>query len=87
MARPGFLTATVLAFAHTVSEFGVVLMIGGNIPGETRVLSVASYDHVETLGYNRAHIISAGMLVFSFVGLVTLFLVNGRLGRSHRHRP
>ncbi len=84
LARPGFLTATVLAFAHTVGEFGVVLMIGGNIPGETRVLSVAIYDHVETLAYNQAHILSAGMLAFSFVVLLTLYLVNGRLNRSHR---
>ena len=84
LARPGFLTATVLAFAHTVGEFGVVMMIGGNIPGETRVLSVAIYDHVETLEYNQAHILSGGMLVFSFVVLVVLYLVNGRLNRSHR---
>lgn len=78
LARPGFLTAAVLGFAHTVGEFGVVLMIGGNIPGETKVLSVAIYDHVETLEYDQAHILSAGMMVFSFVVLLTLYLVNGR---------
>ena len=83
MSRPGFLTAAVLAFAHTMGEFGVVLMIGGNIPGETKVLSVAIYDHVETLEYDQAHILSAGMLVFAFTVLVTLYLINGRLNRNH----
>lgn len=82
LARPGFLTATVLGFAHTVGEFGVVLMIGGNIPGETKVLSVAIYDHVETLEYDQAHILSAGMVGFAFVVLLTLYLLNGRLHRS-----
>lgn len=84
LARPGFLTAAVLSFAHTVGEFGVVLMIGGNIPGETKVLSVAIYDHVETLEYDHAHLLAAGMLVFSFVVLLTLYLLNGRLNRKHR---
>lgn len=84
LARPGFLTAAVLSFAHTVGEFGVVLMIGGNIPGETKVLSVAIYDHVETLEYAQAHLLSASMLAFSFVVLVTLYLVNGRFNRKHR---
>ena len=83
MSRPGFLTAAVLAFAHTMGEFGVVLMIGGNIPGETKVLSVAIYDHVETLEYSQAHILSAGMLIFAFTVLVTLYLINGRLNRDH----
>lgn len=82
LARPGFLTAMVLGFAHTVGEFGVVLMIGGNIPGETKVLSVAIYDHVETLEYGQAHILSAGMVGFAFLVLVTLYLVNGHLSRS-----
>lgn len=82
LARPGFLTAAVLTFAHTVGEFGVVLMIGGNIPGETRVLSVAIYDHVETLEYGQAHLLAAGMLTFSFVVLMMLYLLNGRQGRS-----
>lgn len=81
LARPGFLTAAVLSFAHTVGEFGAVLMIGGNIPGETRVLSVAIYDHVEMLEYDQAHLLSAGMLGFAFVVLVSLYLLNGRLSR------
>lgn len=78
LARPGFLTAAVLTFAHTIGEFGVVLMIGGNIPGETRVLSVAIFDHVEALEYTQAHWLSAGMLAFSFVVLVSLYALNGR---------
>jgi molybdate transport system permease protein len=82
MARSGFLTATVLGFAHTVGEFGVVLMIGGNIPGETRVLSVAIYDHVETLEYAQAHILSIGMIGFAFFVLLLLYLVNGRINRN-----
>lgn len=82
LARPGFLTAAVLAFAHTVGEFGVVLMIGGNIPGETKVLSVAIYDHVETLEYDQAHLLSGGMIFFSFLVLLTLYLVNGRIERG-----
>ncbi|WP_144777743.1 molybdate ABC transporter permease subunit [Marinobacter maritimus] len=79
LARSGFLTAGVLTFAHTIGEFGVVLMIGGNIPGETKVLSVAIYDHVESLEYTQAHWLAAGMVVFSFVVLVTLYSLNGRL--------
>ena len=82
LARPGFLTAAVLGFAHTVGEFGVVLMIGGNIPGETKVLSVAIYDHVESLEYTQAHWLAGGMMVFSFLVLLTLYLVNGRLESS-----
>ncbi|WP_404361649.1 molybdate ABC transporter permease subunit [Marinobacter sp.] len=78
LARSGFLTAAVLTFAHTVGEFGVILMIGGNIPGETRVLSVAIYDHVESMEYARAHWLAAGLLAFSFVVLVSLYLINGR---------
>lgn len=84
LARPGFLTAAVLCFAHTIGEFGVVLMIGGNIPGETKVLSVAIYDHVETLEYSQAHLLAGGMLLFSFVVLVILYLVNGRLNRGQQ---
>jgi molybdate transport system permease protein len=84
LARPGFLTAAVLSFAHTVGEFGVVLMIGGNIPGETKVLSVAIYDHVETLEYDQAHLLAAGMLAFSFLVLLTLYLLNGRVTRIHQ---
>lgn len=73
LARPGFITATVLGFAHTVGEFGVVLMIGGNIPGQTRVVSVQIYDHVEALEYGQAHGLAAGMLLFSFVILLSLY--------------
>ncbi len=72
-ARPGFLTASILTFAHTVGEFGVVLMIGGNIPGETRVASVQIYDHVEALEYLQAQRLSAVMLVFSFLVLLALY--------------
>lgn len=82
MCRPGFLTAAVLTFAHTVGEFGVVLMIGGNIPGETKVLSVAIYDHVETLEYAQAHWLAGGMVLVSFLVLVALYLVNGRIGKE-----
>ena len=76
LARPGFVTASVLGFAHTVGEFGVVLMIGGNIPGQTRVLSVAIYDHVEAGEFAQAHQLAAGMVAFALVVLVTLYLVN-----------
>lgn len=81
LARPGFLTGAVLGFAHTVGEFGVVLMIGGNIPGETKVLSVAIYDYVETLQWTQAHVLAAGMLVFSFAVILSVMLVEKRLGR------
>lgn len=79
LARPGFLTASVLGFAHTVGEFGVVLMIGGNIPGATRVLSVALYGHVEAMDYSKAHVLAAGMVGFGFVVMLLLYLLNGRL--------
>lgn len=78
LARPGLLTASVLGFAHTVGEFGVVLMIGGNIPGQTRVLSVAVYEHVEATEFAQAHRLAAGMVVFALVVLVTLYVVNRR---------
>ena len=78
LARPGYLTATVMGFAHTVGEFGVVLMIGGNIPNKTRVVSVQIYDHVEALEYTQAHWLSGGMLVFSFLVLLALYAFNGR---------
>jgi len=81
LARRGFLTAATLGFAHTLGEFGVVLMIGGNIPGRTRVVSIAIYDHVETLSYSEAHVLAAVLLVFSFVVLLSVFIVNRRLGR------
>ncbi|GAB4415257.1 MAG: molybdate ABC transporter permease subunit [Sideroxydans sp.] len=73
LALPGFLTAGILTFAHTVGEFGVVLMIGGNLPGQTRVASVQIYDHVEALEYTQAHHLSAVMLVFSFLVLLALY--------------
>ena len=72
-AKRGFLTGSVLTFAHTVGEFGVVLMMGGNIPGETRVLSIAIYEHVETLNYDAAHAMALGVLVFSFVSLWAVY--------------
>jgi len=75
----GFLTASVLTFAHTIGEFGVVLMVGGNIPGETRVISIAIYEHVETLRYAEAHTLAAGLLLFSFAVLVFVYVFNRRL--------
>jgi len=78
LARPGFLTAAVLGFAHTLGEFGVVLMIGGNIPGETRVASIAIYDHVEGLEFSQAHGLSATLLVISFLLLITVYGLNRR---------
>lgn len=78
LARPGFLTACVLGFAHTIGEFGVVLMIGGNIPGATQVLSIAIYEHVEVLDYANAHILSAALVLLSFLMLVTVYALNGR---------
>ncbi len=79
MASRGYLTAIVLGFAHTLGEFGVVLMVGGNIPGRTKVLSIAIYDHVEVLEYTQAHVLSAGLLVFSFLVLLMVYTVNRRL--------
>lgn len=73
LARPGFITAAILGFAHTVGEFGVVLMIGGNIPDKTRVVSVQIYDHVEAMEYAQAHWLAGAMLVFSFVVLLALY--------------
>ncbi len=81
LAKPGLLTATVLSFAHTVGEFGVVLMIGGNIPGQTRVVSTQIYGHVEAMEYTQAHWLAAGMLVFSFVVLVLLACLKRRSDR------
>lgn len=83
LARPGFLTAAVLGFAHTIGEFGVVLMIGGNIPGQTQVLSIAIYDHVETLEYGQAHWLSAGLLLLSFLMLVSVYALNRRFSVVH----
>lgn len=76
LALRGYLTAVVLGFAHTIGEFGVVLMVGGNIPGQTRVISIAIYEHVETLAYDQANVLSAGLLIFSFVVLLGVYIVN-----------
>jgi molybdate transport system permease protein len=76
LARSGFITAAVLGFAHTVGEFGVVLMIGGNIPGETGVLSIAIYDHVEAMEYGQAHWLAGGLLLTSFLMLVFVYIFN-----------
>lgn len=84
LARPGFMTATVLGFAHTVGEFGVVLMIGGNIPGQTRVMSVAIYDLVETQRWTEAHILAGGMVVFAFAVITTMMVLEKRIGRARR---
>lgn len=84
LARPGFLTGAVLGFAHTVGEFGVVLMIGGNIPGETKVLSVAIYDFVETLRWTEAHILAGGMVAFAFAVILAMMLLEKRMSRIGR---
>ena len=82
LALPGFLTASILTFAHTVGEFGVVLMIGGNIPGVTRVASVQIYDHVEGMEYLQAHRLSAVMVIFSFMVLLALYAWRPRPGKA-----
>ena len=76
LARSGFITAAVLGFAQTVGEFGVVLMIGGNIPGETGVLSIAIYDHVEAMEYGQAHLLAGGLLITSFLMLIFVYIFN-----------
>jgi molybdate transport system permease protein len=81
LARPGFVTGAVLGFAHTVGEFGVVLMIGGNIPGTTKVLSVAIYDYVETAQWREANILAAGMVVFAFAVVLSMMLIEKRAAR------
>ena len=78
LSARGFLTAAVLTFAHTIGEFGVVLMVGGNIPGRTRVISIAIYEHVETLRYAEAHVLSAGLVAFSFCVLLLIYTFNRR---------
>jgi len=78
LCKRGYLTAAVLAFAHTIGEFGVVLMVGGNIPGETRVISIAIYEHVETLNYREAHILSLALLIFCFTVLLVVYALNRR---------
>ena len=78
MSIRGFVGAAVLSFAHTLGEFGVVLMVGGNIPGQTRVISIAIYDHVEALEYGQAHALAATLLVFSAVCMFALYFINRR---------
>ena len=78
MAKPGFITASVLGFAHTLGEFGVVLMIGGNIPGSTQVVSIAIYDHVESLEYGQAHWLAGSLLALSFLMLIVVYGANRR---------
>ena len=78
LSARGFLTAAVLTFTHTLGEFGVVLMVGGNIPGRTKVVSIAIYEHVETLRYAEAHVLAAGLLVFSFCVLLIVYGLNRR---------
>jgi molybdate transport system permease protein len=81
LARPGFLTGAMLGFAHTIGEFGVVLMIGGNIPGQTKVLSTALFDYVETSQWREAHVLAAGMVAFSFVVILAMTLIEKRVTR------
>lgn len=87
LSHPGFLTAAVLGFAHTVGEFGVVLMIGGNIPGQTRVVSVQIYDHVEAMEYAQAHWLAGGMLAFSFLVLLALYARPRHAAAPPHERP
>lgn len=84
LARPGFLTAAVLGFAHTVGEFGVALMIGGAIPGQTKVLSIALYELVETMQWRAAHLLAGGMLAFSFLVILAMMALEKRMGRIGR---
>ncbi|HWN40130.1 MAG TPA: molybdate ABC transporter permease subunit [Gammaproteobacteria bacterium] len=79
LALRGYVSAIVLTFAHTLGEFGVVLMVGGNIPGRTKVISIAIYEHVETLEYAQAHVLAAGLLVFSFLVLLSVYVLNRRM--------
>ena len=79
LAWPGVLAGVALTFAHTLGEFGVVLMVGGNIPGRTKVISIAIYEHVETLDYAQAHVLAAGLLVFSFIVLFSVYTLNRRM--------
>ena len=79
LALRGYVSAIVLTFAHTLGEFGVVLMVGGNIPGRTKVISIAIYEHVETLEYAQAHVLAAGLLVFSFLVLFSVYVLNRRM--------
>jgi molybdate transport system permease protein len=81
LSRSGYLTGAILTFAHTVGEFGVVLMIGGNIPGETKLVSMAIYDFVERIEWDKAHILAGGMVVFAFIVITAVMLVDRRIGR------
>ena len=81
LARPGFFTGAILGFAHTIGEFGVVFMIGGNIPGQTKVLSVAIYDYVETAQWAQANVLALGMVIFSFLVIFTMMKLEKRMGR------
>jgi molybdate transport system permease protein len=83
LALRGYVSAIVLSFAHTLGEFGVVLMVGGNIPGRTKVISIAVYEHVETLEYAEAHLLAAGLLVFSFAVLLSVYVLNRRMPLVH----
>lgn len=86
LCRRGFTIAICLSFAHTVGEFGIVLMIGGNLPDETRVLSIALFDHVESLDYDRAHLLAGGMLIFSFLTLFFLYSIDRRWQSNGFHK-
>lgn len=79
LARPGFFTASVMGFCHSIGEFGVVLMIGGNIPGQTRVMSVEIYNHVEAMEYAQAHWLAGGMMAFSFIALLAIYIINHKV--------
>jgi len=82
MARSGFLTGAILGFAHTIGEFGVVLMIGGNIPDRTRVLSVAIYDYVETSQWQTAHVLAAGMMIFAFAVILSMMIIEKKVAAA-----
>ncbi len=81
LARPGLFTAAIMGFCHSIGEFGVVLMIGGNIPGKTRVLSVEIFNRVEAMEYTEAHWLAGGMVVFSFIALLAIYLLNHRVAK------
>ncbi|WP_413699041.1 molybdate ABC transporter permease subunit [Psychromonas sp. KJ10-10] len=89
LAKPGFFTAPIMGFCHTIGEFGVVLMIGGNIPGQTRVLSIEIYNHVEAMEYAQAHWLAGGMMLVSFIGLTLIYFINYQSEHklSARSRP
>jgi len=86
LARPGFFTAAIMGFCHTLGEFGIVLMIGGNIPGQTRVLSLEIYNHVEAMEYEQAHWLAGGMMLASFIGLLLIYCINHQ-GAKKYDRP